>query len=95
MPYSVIYTSKGIAKYKSRSRKTMIKRLLVIASVGFICILLCFATARNWLLHIFFPGDHGVTKEAATQMITDIKEGQSVGDAVTAFCQEILKHDIH
>ena len=94
MPYSVIYSTKGIAKFKSQSRNKRIKRLLLIVSGAVICFALCYAPVRNQLIQIFFPGDHEVTKVAATQMIEDIREGKPVREAVTAFCQEILEHDL-
>ena len=41
---------------------------------------------RDYLL----PGDGAVTAQALQNMASDLREGESLSDAVTAFCQQIL-----
>ena len=36
------------------------------------------------------PGDPEVTKTAASVMVDEIKNGATVGNAITAFCKTIL-----
>ena len=38
------------------------------------------------------PGDPAVTAAALENMAADLKAGQSVRDAITAFCAEIIAH---
>ncbi len=40
----------------------------------------------SWLI----PGDSAITSGAFSEMLDNIREGDSVGTAVTAFCREIL-----
>ncbi len=94
MSYSVYYSTKGIARYRSGTKKKVLRRFLLGITVAGACFTLFCAPVRNRLIQVFFPGDHAVTKEAATQMIADIRDGQPVREAVSAFCQEILNYDI-
>ena len=43
--------------------------------------------STDWLL----PGDPTVTKAALTELIEDLKAGEHFGDAVTAFCREVIQ----
>lgn len=43
---------------------------------------------RHWLL----PGEPTVTEAAFSGFVEDIQGGMKVGDAVTAFCKEIISH---
>ena len=45
-------------------------------------------TVWNWIL----PGDPQVTGAALDTMVEELKEGNSVGEAVTAFCREIIEN---
>ena len=43
-------------------------------------------SVREWLI----PGDAQVTSEAFTTMITELREGETMGDAVAAFCVQVI-----
>ena len=45
-----------------------------------------------WLSAYLLPGDPAVTAAALEDMVTDLREGDSLYDAVTAFCREIVEH---
>ena len=47
-------------------------------------------TLRRFLI----PGEPTVTEEAFSGMIGEIRAGEPVGDAVTAFCRQIMEHGI-
>lgn len=47
-------------------------------------------TVRGWLWEFMIPGDARITTTAFRDMITDMREGMNLTDAVTVFCQEIL-----
>ena len=42
---------------------------------------------------ILLPGDPQTTSAALSTMITEIREGEPVGEAVTAFCLEIIHNE--
>lgn len=39
---------------------------------------------------LFLPGDLTVTEQAFSEMVTDLRDGETVKDAVVVFCQRIL-----
>jgi len=43
---------------------------------------------KEWIL----PGNPQVTETALDNLVADLKEGEKLEDAITAFCQEILDH---
>ena len=45
-------------------------------------------TIWNWIL----PGDAAVTGAALNTMVEEIRAGESVSDAVAAFCTEIIEN---
>lgn len=44
------------------------------------------AQLRAWLL----PGEPSVTQTAFSNLVDDLRNGTQLGDAVTAFCREII-----
>ena len=49
-----------------------------------------YAFVRFGLVRFLIPGDPVVTAEAFSNMLSLVKEGESVGDAITAFVQDVL-----
>ena len=45
-------------------------------------------TIRSWLI----PGDPEITTAAFSNMVADIRNGEPAGEAVTAFCLEIIRN---
>ena len=55
-----------------------------------LCVHFLWPQGSRMLREIFLPGTPGVTEQALESMVADIRSGEDFGDAVTAFCQEIL-----
>lgn len=45
---------------------------------------------RDMVLEFLLPGNYVTTTSALKGLISDLRSGNSVGDAITAFCKEIL-----
>lgn len=60
----------------------------ICAVVMFLSVKGSLNTFKEWLL----PGDARVTEVALNTLVEDLKDGDSLDDAITAFCQEILKN---
>ena len=45
---------------------------------------------REVLMEILLPGDPEVTWNALETMATQLRSGEAIGDAVMAFCREIV-----
>ena len=92
MGYYICYDIKG-ARKKKRYFKHIKKKHMVYCLCFCVCFgLLMVSDVRQWLWDILCPGDPAVTEAALTQMVLDIKSGNSVSDAITAFCVDILSY---
>ena len=82
MGYRIAYSQETSHKFPEKTRK---KRPLLWVSTGALLIGLL---AGGWKL--LLPGDPETTQTALTHLVEDIRAGESVSQAVTAFCQEIV-----
>ncbi len=51
-----------------------------------------FSGLKEKILLRIVPGDAEVTAAAFEGLVTDLKEGTGAADAITSFCQEIVKN---
>lgn len=91
MPYRIDYGSAGNQRKPLRSKLSMpvIKTSLVIFAfvAGAVLIKLFGLT---WVQEILLPGDPDVTAAALNNMTDGLRNGDSLLDAVTTFCREIV-----
>lgn len=83
MGYRIVYG-------EQRKRTLPIRRFFLGAICVLIAALLIWPAGRNALQQIFLPGDADVTASALRNLTEDLHDGVAIGDAVTAFCQEII-----
>ena len=93
MGYKIMYASFGEEKKMPKGRGSWNK----VAALLLVAVLLLGAmTVKNkglrWVKDYLLPGDPAVTAAALEDMVTDLREGDSLFDAVTAFCREIMAH---
>ncbi len=62
------------------------------ALIGIIALLavLEFAGIKEQITAFFLPGDPAVTAAAFDGFLENVRAGESAGDAITAFCREII-----
>lgn len=83
MHYRIVYgKEKRHFPRLTKRQKTLIATGAVCAALAVVCLL--FGT--QWLL----PGDPQVSSAALENMVDALRSGESLADAVTAFCQEIV-----
>ena len=63
-----------------KSAYVIILTLLLLSAVYF----------KDKIYKFILPGNPQVTEKALHELVTDIQEGEPVGDAVTAFCRLII-----
>ena len=91
MPYRIDYGSAGNqrkplrAKLSSPAIKTS---LVILAFVTGAVVIKIFGL--TWVQEILLPGDPEVTAAALHNMTDGLRNGDSLLDAVTAFCREIV-----
>lgn len=89
MSYRIEYDSFGNAKRYTGKKRTLPKEVLIgIGSVLVIAILLY--TGLWQQLRSFFMPD--VSEMAFTVLVEELRSGESVSDAVTAFCEEVIEN---
>lgn len=91
MGYQIRYDAGKAVKTGLKERKASAIGVLA-AGLAVVCLLmrLIWPAGVDKLRQMVFPGDPEVTGRAAEQMVSQIHEGVPVGDAVQAFCREIL-----
>lgn len=95
MGYRIQYDPKMNRKFQARASHTtrkgwsaaIILILAFVLVVGFVG-MDGGSKLKSWLL----PGDAEVTEAALSEMMDNIRAGESFSDAVTAFCMEIIEN---
>ena len=64
------------------------KKYFLVAAI--VAVLLAAWSFSDRLTEYLIPGDPEITRSAMTTMVAEIGSGESVGEAVTAFCKEII-----
>ena len=93
MAYTIQYSPENNKKYPTMAIRKRWNWLVAT-------FLLAIAFALGWigmkertaLKEFLLPGDPEKTESAVTTMVSDIREGTNVGEAITDFCLEILKN---
>ena len=92
MSYKIVYEPEKTLQFPTAT--TMVqnygKWVLIAVSILTVAIFAWFGSSiRNYLI----PGDPEQTKEAFQEMMVDIREGETVTEAFSTFCKEILDSD--
>lgn len=90
MSYRISYEKNMVKKdLLSDQSATRLNRWIISAVI---CILLVCALSSSTVRSYLLPGDPQITEAALNELADDLREGESVADAVTAFCREILNN---
>lgn len=93
MGYRITYASFGEENKMpaNKRRNSVIAAGILVAAL----ILGAFAvkhTGLRWVQEYLLPGDPAVTAAALEGFAQDLKEGESIKDAITTFCREIMEN---
>lgn len=83
MGYKIQYNTMGKKYIASRNYKPLIISICIIALFGTTYLL-------REKLYYLLPGDPEVTQDALSALIDNLSAGESFGEAITAFCQEVI-----
>lgn len=93
MAYIVQYSPEDSKRYPQCKKKQNVRLSKFLL---FVFILTAAIFIRLYGLPEFLiPGDPVVTKNAVASMVTDLKSGEPLNNAVTAFCTAILDNAAH
>ena len=91
MGYRISY-EKGAEKTYIRKREKRVSRSHVVPIVMTLFVIAALLCIKNTeIRQMLLPGDGAVTEEAINNLIHSVQNGSALGDAITAFCQEILQ----
>lgn len=90
MAYRIDYEN-GAIKTEIRVKQSGLKRIL--SFVCLVALLVGIAYAGWYRLRIrdlILPGNADLTQAAIDNMVNNLRSGQGAGEAITAFCREII-----
>lgn len=88
--YRITYENGAIRRESCKKRQMKWKKWVVGASAAALAVMLCIPKGRLWARDLVLPGDAEVTAAALEGMVCDLRDGEPMGEALEAFCREIL-----
>ena len=88
--YQITYENGTMRKQTLRRRRIKWKRLGIGLSAAAMAVTMLVPQGRLWLRDLILPGDEEVTAAALEEMVSDLRDGQPIGEVVEAFCREII-----
>ncbi len=91
MHYSVYYEPDKNDKYPVSANPKQGKNGLRV--IGIILAILLFAGAIRYKKELtawLIPGNDEITVQAAEDLLTNMRDGVPIGEAITVFCEEII-----
>lgn len=91
MGYRIEYGENGTAAYFVKKEGGH-RGMLTIGFFLLFCVLTSTLWPSRWQLakDYLIPGDPAVTKAAFSEMTQQLKDGESLEDAVVTFCREVM-----
>ena len=89
--YGPAITPQYQTKPKRRARHRVLTALWLLIFV--LLVKQCFPSGVQTLRQLLLPASHSITQQALDQLVMEVRDGESFGQAFTAFCQQIIAHD--
>lgn len=88
MAYRIKYNLVGPDRQTTQKSKRTRTIITILGIAGLVTIALRLPWAQNLLL----PGDAAVTAAALESLAKNLQQGESLMDAITVFCRNIIAH---
>ena len=88
MAYKISYTPEDTHRYPQKVQRQPGRWGKYYIAILILAAVLCLKQVG--IPNFLIPGNAEVTKKAAQTMITEIKSGESLEDAITTFCMDII-----
>lgn len=89
MAYKIAYENGGKVRYFTERCRKSTKGWIVASCAIIMTAVMLYAGAGKYLRSFFMPG---VTDAAFASLTEDIRNGESISDAVTAFCAGVIEN---
>ena len=94
MAYRITYGTPVPQQYQKKETPLRLQILTAVCLLSFVLMVKTwFPTGTETLRHLLLPKPSSVTQQALDMLVTNIRDGDRVSDAFTAFCQHIIDHD--
>lgn len=84
--YGQTMVKRKVIDHETDVNKPPLVKWIIISMVILVAVFL----GNSGYLDFIIPGDKDITTAAFSAMIKDVQEGESINEAITAFCLEIL-----
>lgn len=89
MGYRIAYTNVGQPEAAMPPKAGKQGKVILIICIV-LCLAFCFSPVRRAVATLIFPGMDEAAFLKMEDLANEIRQGKPVGEAVTAFCREIL-----
>ena len=89
MGYKIAYEKGSKVKFTTKNNRKLPKKTITLSCIIILAAVLIYAGAGKYLRDFFMPG---VTDDAFAALVDDIRSGEGVSDAVTAFCMDVIEN---
>ena len=90
MAYRISYDANETKPGKRVDLKKIAIIFMVVAVIA--CAITINTVGLGWVRRVLLPGDPAVTAAALDEMLSDIRDGVPIVEALKTFCQEIVAH---
>ena len=91
MGYRISYENGCEKKTIANSDKGMLRKHLALIIAALLIVVASLLLRSTEVRRIILPGNGAVTEEAIKNFINSLEDGLHLGDAIAAFCQEIVQ----
>ena len=93
MAYRIVYGPMPKATSPGRQISLRISMMTVVFLLLFVLLVKqTWPEGTDMLRSVLLPGEPGKTETAVQTLLEDMRNGEPVGDAVTAFCRQIIEN---
>ncbi len=90
MAYFIAYNHVPVKQALRQSKEKRNRYLAWILGAAAAVAVIALPQVRHALVQLFFPGSDASTMEALEAFAADLAAGETIGEAVYGFCQEIF-----
>ena len=92
MGYRIRYGQTAVKEVIAQTQLQKEKKLS-LKWIAVVCVMIAITIlGKTGCLDFLIPGDKEVTRQAFSSMVENVREGENVKTAITAFCMEILNN---